>query len=297
MKEALSLDTGAGSHVLRLLAGTKAILRDKRHRPPIVPTLIILAFVVLSVFPAQIAPAEPNAVHLSDRLLAPQFDNWVGTDHLGRDILSRIIAGARVSLTVGVLAIIVGGAIGITVALIAGYVGGLADAVLMRLVDGALAIPLILVALLLAVISGPSEGNVILVIGALIWAQYARVLRAEVLSVREREYVTASRALGASAPRIVVFHIFPNIAVTFIVLLTNQLGIVILIEASLSFLGAGVPPPAPAWGTMVAEGRDFIATSWWVSLFPGLAIMLVVLAFNLLGDWMRDALDPRMRGG
>jgi peptide/nickel transport system permease protein len=117
------------------------------------------------------------------------------------------------------------------------------------------------------------------------------------LSVREREYVTASRALGASAPRIVVFHIFPNIAVTFIVLLTNQLGIVILIEASLSFLGAGVPPPAPAWGTMVAEGRDFIATSWWVSLFPGLAIMLVVLAFNLLGDWMRDALDPRMRGG
>ncbi|MBI2867168.1 MAG: ABC transporter permease [Chloroflexi bacterium] len=275
--------------------------KSKRRRPPILPLIVILFFSVLAIMPGLIAPHEPTTIALRERLTPPAWlergttNHLLGTDLLGRDIISRIIYGARVSLTVAFFALLVGGAIGLVIGLTSGYMGGWVDGLLMRLVDGALSIPLILIALLLAVTLGPSERNVIFVIGALIWAQYARVLRGEVLTIREREYVTAARVIGASTPRILALHIFPNIAATLIVLLTTQIGWVIIVEASLSFLGAGVPPPAPAWGSMVADGRDVTVSSWWVSFFPGMAILMMVLSFNLFGDWLRDVLDPKIR--
>lgn len=282
-----------GAHLLR------SLFRG-RHRPPILPLLVVVGFAVLALFPDFFAPANPLTISLRNRLMPPAWlhggsaAHLLGTDLTGRDILSRIIYGSRISLTISLFALAFGGGVGLAVALVAGYFGGWVDAILMRVVDALLAIPLILVALLLAVTMGSSERNVVLVIGALIWAQYARVLRGEVLSLRNRDYITAATAVGAGAPRIMVFHILPNIVAPLIVLLTTQIGWVVIVEASLSFLSAGVPPPAPAWGSMVADGRDVVVSAWWVSFFPGLAILVMVLAFNILGDWLRDVLDPRI---
>lgn len=277
------------------------ILGTTKQRPPMVPLLIIIGVAVLAIFPSFIAPDSPTQTSLRDRMTPPFWlaggstNHLFGTDQVGRDIFSRIVYGARVSLSVAFFAVCVAGSIGLAVGLLAGYLGGWVDAALMRLVDAVIAIPLLLIALLLAAVLGPSERNLILVISGFVWVGYARVLRAEVLSVRERDYVAAAVAIGATTPRILLRHIFPNIAATFIVLITLQIGSLILAEASLSFLGAGVPPPKPAWGSMVADGRDVTLTAWWLSLFPGLAILLVVLSFNLLGDWLRDVLDPRVR--
>ncbi len=272
-----------------------------RHRPPILPLLILVFFAVLAIFPSLIAPEDPFKTSLSNRLLPPAWlsegstDHLLGTDLIGRDLLSRLIHGARVSLTVGFFAVTVAGSIGLIVGLVSGYKGGWIDAVLMRLVDAVIAIPFLLIALLFATSLGPSQQNVIIVISAFVWVAYARVIRSEVLSLREREYVTAAIAIGATTPRILARHIFPNVVPTFLVLLSLQIGTLILAEAALSFLGAGVPPPTPAWGSMVSEGRGVTLTAWWLSLFPGICILLVVLAFNLIGDWLRDVLDPRIR--
>ncbi len=271
-----------------------------RGRPPLVPTLIILTFIILAIAPGLFAPQSPVAMSLPDRLKPPFWIDGgstrhiLGSDQLGRDILSRIVHGARVSLTVGLLAVLGGGAIGLFLGMIAGYAGGWVDVVLMRLVDGVLAIPWLLIALTFAITLGPSERNLIIIIALFSSTHYARVLRSDVLSVKSRQHVLAARILGASRRRILLRHILPHIGPTLIVLLTLQIGSVIIAEASLSFLGAGIPPPAPAWGSMVSEGRDLIARAWWVSFFPGLAIALVVLAFNLFGDWLRDRLDPRL---
>jgi peptide/nickel transport system permease protein len=209
--------------------------------------------------------------------------------------MTRVIYGARISLAAGLLTVLLAGFVGAAIGLLAGFYGGRIDTVLMRAADSILAFPIILFALILAVTMGPSFINVITAIAIVLWARYARVIRSEVLSLKERDFVSQARIAGCSALRIIAHHLFPNTLNTLIVLLTLQIGYVILVEASLSFLGAGIPPPTPAWGSMVAEGRDYITRAWWVSFFPGMAIMLIVLSLNLLGDWVRDRLDPKLR--
>ena len=262
----------------------------------------IIALVVLAAIFADFIALHPaDEASLRNRLKPPVWfegGSWLyplGTDDLGRDIWSRMIFGARVSLSVGLFAVGGAGSIGVALGLIAGYMGGRTDAVLMRVTDAALAVPLILVALLFVVTLGQAFINVIIALAILLWSRYTRVIRSEVLSLKERDFVALARIAGASHLRIMVRHILPNIMNTTVVLFTLQFGTVILVEASLSFLGAGVPPPTPAWGTMVADGRDFTATAWWISFFPGVAILVTVLSFNLFGDWLRDRLDPKLR--
>lgn len=275
---------------------------SKVKRYPLIPLAILLFLVVIpAIFAPWVAPYDPFQGMLSHRLTPPAWqaggtmEHILGTDKLGRDMLSRIIYGARISLTVSLIAIFVGGIIGTTLGLISGFFGGKVDAVIMRLVDISLSIPTILLALVLVAAVGPSFGTVITVLIVLLWARYARLVRGETLAIKERDFIARARVAGASATRIMVKYIFPNVVNSLIVLATLQVGYVILFESSLSFLGAGLPRAQPAWGVMVSDGRELIVAAWWVSMFPGLAIMLTVLALNLLGDWLRDHLDPRLR--
>lgn len=219
----------------------------------------------------------------------------LGTDQLGRDILSRIIFGARISLIVAAVALGVGGGIGVLLGLLSGWYGGWIDEILMRLVDIILSLPLILVALVLVVAVGQSLEMIMAVLALWIWPRFARMIRGEVLGLKTLDYVALARVAGASTPRILLVHLFPGTINTLIVVATLQVGIVILVEATLSFLGAGVPPPDPAWGSMVADGRDRLVDAWWVATMPGLAILITVLSLNLFGDWLRDTLDPKLR--
>ena len=220
----------------------------------------------------------------------------LGTDHLGRDVLSRVIYGARISLLVSIITLAVGGSIGVTMGLMAGWYGGIVDEFLMRLVDIKLAIPLILIALVLVITLGQSLWIIVTVLCLFIWPRFARQVRGEVLQLKHMDYVSLAKVSGASTARILFIHIFPGTINTLIVVATLQVGIVILLESTLSFLGAGVPPPTPAWGSMVADGRDKLAGGvWWISTFPGVAIMITVMSLNLFGDWLRDTLDPRLR--
>ena len=274
----------------------------KIKRYPLVPLAILLVFLVIpAIFAPLVAPHEPFQGSLSNRLMPPVWqdggttEHLLGTDKLGRDMLSRIIYGARVSLTVSLIAIFVGGIIGTVLGLISGYFGKRTDAVIMRLVDISLALPTILLALVLVAAVGPSFGTVITVLIVLLWARYARLVRGETLAIKELDFIARARVAGASHTRIMLRYIFPNVVNSLIVLATLQVGYVILLESALSFLGAGLPRAEPAWGVMVADGRELIVTAWWVSMFPGIAIMLTVLALNLLGDWLRDHLDPKLR--
>ncbi len=220
----------------------------------------------------------------------------LGTDHLGRDVLSRVIYGARIALIVSIVTLGVGGTIGVVLGLAAGYYGGFVDEFLMRLVDIKLAIPLILIALVLVITLGQSLWIIVTVLCLFIWPRFARQVRGEVLQLKQMDYVSLAKVSGASTARILFIHIFPGTINTLIVVATLQVGIVILLESTLSFLGAGVPPPTPAWGSMVADGRDKLAGGvWWISTFPGIAIMVTVMSLNLFGDWLRDKLDPRLR--
>ena len=272
------------------------------RRYPVVPLAILLVFLVIpAVFAPWVAPHDPLEGRLSQRLLPPAWEergsteHLLGTDKLGRDNLSRIIYGARVSLMVSLIAIFVGGIIGTVLGLVSGYFGGRTDAVIMRLVDISLALPTILLALVLVAAVGPSFGTVITVLVVLLWARYARLVRGETLGIKELDFIARARVAGASHIRIMSKYIFPNVVNSLVVLATLQVGYVILLESALSFLGAGLPRPTPAWGVMVADGRELIVMAWWVSMFPGLAIMLTVLSLNLLGDWLRDHLDPKLR--
>ena len=219
----------------------------------------------------------------------------LGTDSLGRDVLTRTIHGARISLIMAAVTLGVGGSIGILLGLMAGWYSGYLDELIMRLVDMILALPLILVALVLVVSLGQSLTVIVVVLAIWIWPRFARMVRGEVLRLKTMDYVSLARVAGASTSRIMFKHLLPGTINTVIVVATLQVGIVILVEASLSFLGAGIPPPTPAWGSMVAEGRDRLAGSWWIATIPGLAIMLTVVALNIFGDWLRDTLDPRLR--
>jgi peptide/nickel transport system permease protein len=271
------------------------------QRAPKVPTAIVLLSILVALFAPALAPHSAVDADLSARGRPPVFieggstEYPLGTDRQGRDILSRIIVGTRISLSVAALSILIGGMMGTGLGLLAGYHGGWVDALIMRTVDLTLAFPSILLALIFAVTVGASFWVVVVVLAFILWARYARLVRSEVLSWKQLDFVALARMAGCSARRIIVTHLFPNIVNSIVVLSTLQVGWSIVVEASLSFLGAGIPPPAPTWGGMVAEGRKYVETLWWVSVCPGVAIMLVVLSFNLFGDWLRDVLDPRLR--
>jgi peptide/nickel transport system permease protein len=268
---------------------------------PIIPVVILSIIVFIAIFANFITPYPPDEMSLKDRLTPPFFvsggstSHILGTDILGRDILSRIIFGARISLSVALLVISISSVTGTILGMVAGYLGGRIDAVLMRVTDAALAFPALLIALLLGVSLGPSFFTVVLALSALGWAPYARMIRGEIIKLREEDFVAQARVIGSSSIRIMIKHIFPNVVNTLVVLMTMSVGLVILVEASLSFLGAGIPPPTPSWGSMVADGRNLFNRAWWISLFPSLAIGLVVLSGNLLGDWLRDKMDPKLR--
>ena len=268
---------------------------------PWISIIIIAAMLFAAVFAPVLTSHSPIDQSLPNKLLPPVWEEGgsdkhiLGTDIFGRDVLTRLYYGARVSLIVTALALAVGGGVGLVIGIVSGYVGGRLDNLLMRIVDAALAFPTILFALLLAVTMGQGLQTIVIAISLLLWARFARVVRGEVLAVKQRDFIALAMVHGCSPARIMATHVLPNVLNTFMVLLTLHVGVVIVAEASLSFLGAGVPPPTPSWGLMVAEGRGKIASAWWLSLIPGIAITLVVLAFNLFGDWLRDRLDPKLR--
>jgi peptide/nickel transport system permease protein len=256
---------------------------------------------LVAILAPLIAPHSPTEQSLPDKLMPPAWQEGgsakylLGTDLLGRDVLSRLVHGARVSMTVALAALLTGGGIGLVLGIVSGYVGGRVDGFIMRVVDATLTFPTILIALLLTVSLGQGLRTIIIAVTVIIWARFARIVRGEVLGVKARDFVALARVHGCSHVRIMAVHIVPNVMNTFMVLLTLHIGFVIIVEASLSFLGAGIAPPTPSWGQMVADGRNHIASGWWLSVVPGTAILLVVLAFNLFGDWLRDWLDPRLR--
>ena len=256
---------------------------------------ILLLIVLMALLDETLAPEEPNAISVPDRLQAPSWDHPFGTDDLGRDIFSRVILGAGVSLRVGFLAVGIALVIGTAIGLLAGFYGRWVDDVLMRIMDMLFAFPAVLLAIAVLAVRGPGAGNTALAIGIVYIPVFARVTRASVLGVREEVYVRASRSVGASDWRILTRHILPNAAPPIIVQTSISLAFAVLAEAALSFLGLGTQPPNPSWGLMLAEGRGYIDLAWWLAFFPGMAIFLTVLCFNLLGDGLRDVLDPRQR--
>jgi len=268
---------------------------------PAVPLAILTILVAAALFAPLIAPYSPLEGNLKDKLVPPRFweggkpEYFLGTDFLGRDVLSRLIYGARVSLSVAFLAIFVSGSFGTILGLVSGYAGGSVDNVLMRMTDVGMSMPMLLLAIVLVAVFGASYANIILVVVLVIWPKYARQVRGETLGVKEQEFVALARVSGCSHMRIVCRHILPNVIPTMLVVATLQVGWVIIMESSLSFLGVGIPIPTPAWGVMVAEARGLVASAWWIALFPGAAIMITVASLNLLGDWLRDRLDPKLR--
>ena len=276
-------------------------LSAARQYPLIPIAILFLVLVIPGIFANQVAPHNPTDGSISDRLTPPvwqdggTWDHVLGTDRVGRDMLSRIIHGARISLLVAGVSILVGAFVGVSLGLVSGYFGGSIDHLIMRLVDVKLALPSILLALVLASVMDAGFTAVIIIISIVIWARYARMVRGETLRVREMDFIARAKVAGCSDLRIMVHHVFPNVVNSVIVLATLEIGQVILFESSLSFLGVGIPPPNPAWGLMVADGRVLVVTAWWVAFFPGLAILLTVLSMNLFGDWLRDKLDPKLR--
>lgn len=273
-----------------------------RSKTGTVGLLIVLALCIMAIFAPVIAPYDPGKIDTAN-MLAPPFwsdggtlSHILGTDNLGRDILSRIIFGSRISLVVGILSVLVAGVIGVAFGIISGYYGGIVDNLIMRLVDAFLSVPTILFCIVFLTVLDPGLPTLIIVIGVTSWVLYARMIRSETLSLREREYVKAARTMGVSDIQIMKRHILPNVMSSIIVISTLSVASTIITESSLSFLGLGIQPPTVSWGIMLSEGKEYVATSWWLATFPGLAITITVLGIIFLGEWLRDLLDPRSQG-
>ena len=272
-----------------------------RRRTALFGMLVVLGVLLAALFAPLVSPFDPLEQDIGQRLREPGWQDAqgrlhaLGTDHLGRDILSRIVFGSRIALVVGLAAVAISGLLGMLIGLLAGYFGGRVDDFLMRLADIQLAFPFILLAIAVIGVLGPSLRNIIIVIGVSSWVVYARVVRGEVLSIREREYVQAAIALGSQHWRVLRHHVLPNTFTPWLVVATLDMARVIVIESALSFLGLGVQPPTPTWGGMLADGRVYLSTAWWLATFPGLAILVTVLGINLFGDGLRDTLDPRLK--
>ena len=278
------------------------ILYSFFRRYPVVPALIILVLAVAAVFAPLLTSHDPLRAENYDDNEIPPF--WygegsskyiLGTDYLGRDVLTRMIHGTRISLLVAFAVLGIGGIIGTAIGLVSGYFGGTVDEIIMRFVDLTLAVPFILVALVFGIVLDVSLNTVVILLVMFFWNGFARQVRAETLQLKTTDYVALAKVAGSSAVRIMYTHILPGVFSTVIVIATLTVGVVILVESILSFLGVGVPAPTPTWGAMIADGRNYLATGWWMAFFPGLAILFTVLAFNFLGDWLRDTLDPRLR--
>jgi peptide/nickel transport system permease protein len=276
-------------------------LKRLERMPWISISIIVFVLLLPAIFADLITTHDPLRDTLADRLTPPAWiegGTWsypLGTDKQGRDMLTRLIYGARISLAVSTITIFIGLVIGSILGLLAGYFGGWTDRVVSWLIDTFFSLPGVLLALVIVAAIGPSFVTIVVILSVTIWAPFARQVRGETLSVREAEFVARAQVAGAGPGRILAKHVLPNVANTLIVMATLQVGVVIINESSLSFIGAGIPRPNPSWGVMVADGRDQILIAWWISFFPGLAILLVVLAFNLTGDWLRDFLDPKLR--
>ena len=298
----LALEVGEATEGRQRREDLRRVLRELvRNKAALIGLLILLGVAASAIFPRQISPHDPLAQEITQRLKPTGWTDsagrtyLLGTDHLGRDILSRLIYGARISLIIGLSAVAIAGTIGTLIGLVSGYRGGRVDDFCMRLTDTMLAMPFILLALAVIAVLGPSLQNIIFVLGISSWVSYARVVRAEVLTLRTREFVAAAQALGSGARRIVFRHLLPNVLTPVIVIATLEVARMIILESALSFLGLGVQPPTPTWGGMLADGRAYLSTAWWLATFPGLSIMFTVLGINLLGDWLRDVLDPRLQ--
>lgn len=278
------------------------------RRWPVVPIFVLVVISLAAIFAPLLSPMEPRTINLRGRAAPPFWQSeWydanpkntqtyiLGADHVGRDVLSRMLHGARVSLMVAIISLTTGVIIGAAVGLVAGYYGGFVDELAMRTVDVWNALPFLLIAILAAVIYGSSVTVVMVLLALVAWAGGVRNIRAEVLTLKTRDYVALARIAGASDQRIILRHILPGVVNTIVVLATLRVGGLILAEASLSFLGAGIPPATPTWGNMISEGRDWLSTAWWIAVFPGIAILLVVMSMNFVGDWLRDRWDPRLR--
>jgi peptide/nickel transport system permease protein len=296
-------NAAAAAVLPRRFRGERSRWEWVRRNVPVLPLAVLVPFVLVAVFAPLIAPYDPTEPIPGAKIFEPPFwmaggsTHWLlGTDFQSRDILSRLIFGARVSLIVGITGTLVAGSIGTTLGVVSGYFGGWVDQVVMRITDAWLALPGLVFALFLAAMVGPSMWNIVIILGCVYWTRYTRVIRGEVLSLREREFVKLAEIAGASHTRVMLRHILPNVMNTTMVLASLTIGVVIIAEASLSFLGVGVPPPQPSWGSMMSDGRAMLLVgNWWLTVFPGIGIMLVVLATQMLGDWLRVRLDPQMR--
>lgn len=272
------------------------------RRYPIIWVAILLILILLSIFANNIAPYHPIRDADFTRVRNPPFwmeggstDFLLGTDQVGRDVWSRLLHGGRVSLVVAAFSVTCGMLVGTTLGLASGFIGGIVDEIIMRLVDAWIALPFIMLALVIKIVLGSSLTIMFLVLALIAWVGYVRPVRGEVLSLRERDYVSAAKIAGASRFRVAFRHILPGLTSTIIVLSTLQAGGIVLTEATLSYLGVGIPQPTPTWGNMISDGRDWLDTAWWISTMPGIAIFLLVLSLNFLGDWLRDRWDPRLR--
>ncbi|HEY8446871.1 MAG TPA: ABC transporter permease [Thermomicrobiales bacterium] len=268
--------------------------RFKRYKPGLAGATLVIALIFIAIFAPLIAPYSPTE-KVGRRATPPSAEFWLGLDEIGRDVLSRLIFGTRVALIVGIGAMAIALIIGVTIGAVAGYFGGTVDLALSRVIDALMAFPLLALLITLSALFEPHLRTVVIVIGVTVWASYARVVRAEVLSLRERDYVIAARAIGARSPRIIARHMLPNVIGPVIVLASLDVGSIIILESALSFLGLGVQPPTPSWGGMLSAGRSLMRNAPHIAIAPGVAITLTVLAFNLMGDGLRDALDPRQR--